>query len=91
MPINFRQKNILITGGSGMVGRNFIENKLSKNYHLIAPTKKELNLLDFEKVNSFISRNKVDFILHTAGRVGGIQANIREPLLFLHHFLLLLF
>ncbi len=66
-----------------MVGRNFIENKLSKNYHLIAPTKKELNLLDFEKVNSFIFRNKVDFILHTAGRVGGIQANIREPFLFL--------
>ena len=53
-----------------MVGRNFIENKLSKNYHLIAPTKKELNLLDFEKVNSFIFRNKVDFILHAAGRVG---------------------
>ena len=66
-----------------MVGRNFIENKLSKNYHLIAPTKKELNLLDFEKVNSFISRNKIDLILHTAGKVGGIQANIREPLLFL--------
>lgn len=83
MTINFRQKNILITGGSGMVGRNFIENQLSKNYHLIAPTKKELNLLDFEKVNSFISKNKLDFIIHAAGRVGGIQANVREPFLFL--------
>ena len=59
MTINFRQKKILITGGSGMVGRNFIENKLSKNYHLIAPTKKELNLLEFEKVNSFISKIKL--------------------------------
>ncbi len=66
-----------------MVGRNFIENELSKNYNLIAPTKKELNLLDFEKVNSFISKNKLDLIIHAAGRVGGIQANIREPLLFL--------
>ncbi len=83
MTVNFRKKKVLITGGSGMVGRNFIENQLSKNYHLIAPTRKELNLLDFEKVNSFISKNKLDFIIHAAGRVGGIQANMREPFLFL--------
>jgi len=43
MTINFRQKKVLITGGSGMVGRNFIENELSKNYKLIAPTKKNSN------------------------------------------------
>jgi len=66
-----------------MVGRNFIENKGSKNYHLIAPTRKELNLLEFEKVSSFISKNRIDLIIHAAGRVGGIQANNREPLLFL--------
>ena len=83
MTINFQQKKILITGGSGMVGRNFIENKGSKNYHLIAPTRKELNLLEFEKVSSFISKNRIDLIIHAAGRVGGIQANNREPLLFL--------
>ena len=66
-----------------MVGRNFIENKGSKNYHLIAPTRKELNLLEFEEVNSFISKNRIDLIIHAAGRVGGIQLNNKEPLLFL--------
>ena len=53
MNINFRQKKVLITGGSGMVGRNFIENDRSKNYHLIAPTRNELNLLEFDKLLSF--------------------------------------
>ena len=83
MTTNFEYKKILLTGGTGMVGRNFIENKNSKNYHLISPTRKELNLLNFENVNSFISKTKPDLIIHAAGRVGGIQANIREPFLFL--------
>ena len=42
-----------------MVGRNFIENQLSKNYHLIAPTKKELNLLDFEKLTLLYPKIKL--------------------------------
>ena len=83
MTTNFEYKKILLTGGSGMVGRNFIENKKSKNYILISPTRKELNLLNYEKVNSFILKTKPDLIVHAAGRVGGIQANIREPFLFL--------
>lgn len=80
---NIRQKKILITGGSGMVGRNFIESNKSQNFNIIAPTSKELNLLDFDKVNKYLSLENPDIIIHAAGRVGGIQANMREPLLFL--------
>ena len=76
-------KTILITGGSGMVGKNFIECDKGKNYNIIAPTRKELNLLDFNKVNTFLSKQKPDLIVHAAGKVGGIQANINEPLSFL--------
>ena len=74
---------ILITGGTGMVGKNFIENHQSQNYNIIAPTRDELNLLEFDKINSYLSVNKPDFIIHAAGRVGGIQANINDPFLFL--------
>ena len=83
MKMNSQQNKILITGGSGMVGRNFIENKQAKSYDILSPSSKDLNLLDFEKVDLFISKNKPDLIIHAAGRVGGIQANIREPFLFL--------
>lgn len=66
-----------------MVGKNFIENQQSQNYNIITPTRDELNLLEFDKINSYLSVNKPDFIIHAAGRVGGIQANINDPLLFL--------
>ena len=74
---------ILITGGTGMVGKNFIENNQSKNYKIYAPTRDELNLFDFEKINKYLSEKKPDYIIHAAGKVGGIQANIKQPLLFL--------
>ena len=74
---------ILITGGTGMVGKNFIENNQSKNYKIYAPTRDELNLFDFEKINTYLSEKKPDYIIHAAGKVGGIQANIKQPLLFL--------
>ncbi len=84
MTTNIQQKNILITGGSGMVGRNFIENDKAQNFNIISPTSKELNLLDFDKVNAFLSKENPDLIIHAAGRVGGIQANINNPLSFLY-------
>lgn len=74
---------ILITGGTGMVGKNFLENQQSQNYNILAPTREELDLLDFEKINTYLSNKKPDFIIHAAGRVGGIQANIKDPLCFL--------
>ena len=61
--------------GSGMVGRNFIENELSKNYNLIAPPKKELNLLEQKKVEIFLKRKKPKVVIIAAAKVGGIKAN----------------
>tara|TARA_B100001248_G_scaffold203844_1_gene158005 strand:+ start:146 stop:1096 length:951 start_codon:yes stop_codon:yes gene_type:complete len=83
MITNIKINKILITGGSGMVGRNFVECNNAQNFNIISPTSKELNLLDFDKVNAFLSKVNPDLIIHAAGRVGGIQANIRDPLLFL--------
>ena len=39
-----KNKKILLTGGSGMLGQNILNNPLSKKFDLIAPTRKELNL-----------------------------------------------
>lgn len=77
--------NILITGGSGMVGKNLI-NYLSENtkYNLFYPTSLELNLLEYDKILKFIKKNKIESIVHCAGLVGGIQANIERPFSFLN-------
>lgn len=74
---------ILLTGGSGMVGRNILEYSKRYEYTFLSPSSKELNLLDYNSVDNFIKKNNPDFIIHAAGKVGGIQANIAEPVNFL--------
>jgi GDP-L-fucose synthase len=74
---------ILVTGGSGMVGQNLLEHPTLKEFTVIAPSSRELNLLDFSATQRYLYQLKPDLVIHAAGKVGGIQANIREPVCFL--------
>jgi len=74
---------ILITGSTGMVGRNILENNDISKFDLLIPNSRELNLLNYSAVDKYIKDNRPDFIIHTAGKVGGIQANIAHPVSFL--------
>ena len=74
---------ILLTGSRGMVGRNIIEHFSAHNHVILSPTSAELNLLDAESVQNYICANKPDMIIHAAGIVGGIQANMAQPVKFL--------
>ena len=62
--------NILLTGGSGFIGRNLIE-LLGKKYSIFAPSYKELELLDAGAVKDYIKSHKIDSIIHAANRGGG--------------------
>jgi GDP-L-fucose synthase len=72
----------MITGGTGMVGRNLRESSLNK-HTLIAPGRDELDLLDRPQVEAFLRATHPDLIVHCAGRVGGVHANMLNPHLFL--------
>tara|TARA_B100000787_G_scaffold25860_1_gene17240 strand:- start:1507 stop:2436 length:930 start_codon:yes stop_codon:yes gene_type:complete len=74
---------IFLTGGTGMVGRNILENPSAHKHDFFAPTSQELNLLDRDAVRVSLSKEKPDLIIHSAGLVGGIQANINNPVDFL--------
>lgn len=74
---------ILVTGGSGMVGRNFIESIKALSHTIIAPSSKELDLTSFNETYNWLKSNKVDFIVHAAGKVGGIQINMKNQADFL--------
>ncbi len=74
---------ILITGSKGMVGRNIVESEKAKNYILLTPSSNELNLLDRLSVDNYIRANNPDIVIHCAGLVGGIQANMAHPVAFL--------
>jgi len=74
---------ILLTGSNGMVGKNILESPLSSQFDFISPSSSELNLLDKENVSRFMKEHSPDMVIHAAGIVGGIQANIANPVKFL--------
>ena len=78
-----RVHKILLTGASGMVGRNLLDHPGLQAFDVLTPTSSQLNLLNFDGVLAYLQSSKPDLIVHAAGRVGGIQANMREPLRFL--------
>ncbi|MAR99884.1 MAG: GDP-fucose synthetase [Nitrosomonadales bacterium] len=77
------KKIILVTGSGGMVGQNLLEHPDISKYEILSPSSKELDLRNFEDVENFLLKYKPKMIIHAAGKIGGIQANIREPISFL--------
>jgi GDP-L-fucose synthase len=73
---------VWISGATGLVGRHLRE-RLSGVHQLIAPTRAELDLFDRAAVLAFARTARPDAIVHCAGTVGGIQANLLEPTRFL--------
>ena len=66
-----------------MVGRNFIEYPAAAAFDILAPSSRELDLRNYDAISAYLMRHKPDAIIHAAGRVGGIQANIAQPVRFL--------
>ena len=66
-----------------MVGKNLMNHNNAKEYSISAPSSKEINLLDKSRIINWLSKNPTDLIIHCAGLVGGIQANINNQSGFL--------
>ena len=74
---------VLLTGGTGMVGSNIKEHKIAKNYQLLTPSRKEMDLTNKKQIRNYLMKNTPECIIHSAGLVGGIHANIANPSRFL--------
>ena len=66
-----------------MVGRNLLEHPAIGEFEVLAPRSSELDLRDFPAVQGYLRKHQPDMVIHAAGKVGGIQANMREPVSFL--------
>jgi len=72
------QKNskIYIAGHRGLVGSAILKNLESKGYtNLIHKTHQELDLLKQEEVANFFEKEKPEYVILAAAKVGGIVAN----------------
>lgn len=75
-------KTILLTGGNGFIGRNIKESFLAEKYHIIAPSSKELNCADEDAVDDFFRKNKIDIVIHSAGKPGHRNASDASNLFY---------
>ena len=69
-------KNILLFGSNGLVGSSVKKLfETDENINLIAATRKDADLFDFESTKNIIKNNNPEIIINSAAKVGGIYAN----------------
>jgi nucleoside-diphosphate-sugar epimerase len=67
---------IMITGGSGFIGKNLVE-ILSRNYEIQIPSRQELDLVDDAAVRNFFKGHTFDVVIHSAVKPG--HRNAQDP------------
>ena len=79
-----KNSKIYIAGHNGLVGKSVHKILLQRGYqNLLYRSKKDLDLTNEKKVDTFFFKNKPDFLIICAARVGGILYNKNTPLEFL--------
>lgn len=75
-------KKILLLGGTGLAG-SAIKNELEKNkIDFASPFRSELDLFSKKNIIEYIKDLHIDMIINAAAKVGGIYANINNPIDF---------
>ena len=68
---------ILLTGGSGFIGRNILESYLGAKYQLVAPSHAVLDLGDGAAVDRFWQDKQFEVVIHAATKPG--HRNAPDP------------
>ena len=83
-------EKIYVAGANGMVGKAVIKSLIRFGYGLekndgvlLTPSRKDLNLLNYEEVKNWFMKNKPSIVIVAAAKVGGIFANNSNPTEFL--------
>ena len=80
-----KKTKIFLAGHNGMVGSAILQKLKDCGYkNIITRSRKQLNLLDQKKTFKFLKRNKPQFVIIAAAKVGGIIANMNNKSKFLY-------
>ncbi len=73
-------RRVMVTGGHGFLGRALLARLAAAGASdVLAPTRRDLDLLDADHVRRFLDEKRPDLIIHAAAVVGGISANRDHP------------
>ena len=72
-----KSKKIFLAGHNGLVGSAILKklNLKKKNHKILTINKKNLDLTNQKKVFNFFKKNKPQYVIIAAAKVGGIKAN----------------
>ena len=85
-----RDARILVTGHRGLVGTSLVRALESQGFsNILKATRAEMDLRDPSQVETWFAEHKPEYILHVAGKVGGIHANNTYPADFMYENLLI--
>jgi len=85
-----KSSHILVTGGSGMVGRALLARLRADGYaSVVAPSSKQLDLRDQVATQRYFAEHRIDYVFHLAGHIGGIGASVSYPVEFLYENLMI--
>lgn len=75
-----KDSKIYVAGHRGLVGSAIVRNLQSKGYtNIIGKTHSELDLCDQTAVRDFFEKEKPEYVVLAAAKVGGINANNTSP------------
>jgi GDP-L-fucose synthase len=74
---------VVITGANGFVGKNLLESMSPEIFEPIWFTSKDVDLREFSEFKSILDWQRPSYVVHLAGRVGGITDNANNQKEFL--------
>lgn len=79
-----KSSKVFVAGHRGMVGSAIVRRLERDGFsRVLTRSRQELDLLDRGAVRAFFARERPDFVVDAAARVGGIAANFEKPVEFL--------
>lgn len=85
-----RDARVLLTGHRGLVGSALVRRFTAAGFsNLLTATRHEVDLRDQSAVEAWFDAERPQYVVHAAGKVGGIQANVSRPAEFLYDNLMM--
>jgi len=89
MTFELRGKRVFVAGHRGMVGSAIVRRLAAEDCEILTAPREQLDLLDQAGVRRWMADRRPDAVVMAAAKVGGILANDRFPVDFLHENLVL--